>query len=248
MKTWIRLVRSELRKISTTRLHWGFVAILMAISAATGTAIAMGTDADGTKGFIATADDQRSLLAFGANAMIIAGLFGAIAAARDFDHHTVVPMFLLSPKRHVAMLAQFVAISLAGGLLGLTGEALTMLAALVALPVVDMDFLMSFDAVIVVSAASILGGAAGAALGAGVGSLLRNSAFAVTAAVVLLIIAPPLMAQLLSDASWAPATLLGVISGVEEEPGISAALAVLAAWVVTPPAIAVFLARRRDVI
>lgn len=248
MKTWIRLIRAEIRKITTTKLHWGFIAMLMAISAATGTAIAIGTDADGSKGFLATADDQRSLLAFGANALIITGLFGAIASARDFDHHTVVPMFLLSPKRHVAMLAQYAAIFLAGGLLGLIGESLTMVAALVALPVAEADFLMPSDAVIAVFVASVLGGAAGAILGAGVGSLLRSSAIAVTAAVLLLVIAPPLMVQLLNDASWVPSTLLGVISGVYEEPSISAALAVLAAWAITPAAIAIVLSRRRDVI
>lgn len=248
MNIWIRLVRSELHKISSTKLHWGFVAILIAISAATGMAIAFGTDADGSKAFIETSSDQRSLLAFGANAVIISGLFGAIAAARDFDHHTVVHMFLLSPKRHVVMLAQFVAIAVAGALLGLAGEALTLFAALVALPVVEVSFLMSIGAVVTVLAASALGGGAGALLGAGVGSLLRNSAFAVTAVVILLVIAPPLFVQLLNDASWIPGTLLAVVAGVEEEPGIAAAFAALATWVVIPPVAAIALARRRDVI
>ena len=51
---------------------------------ATITAIAViyGKDADGTKGFISTRADQRSLLAFAVNAMLGAGLFGAMPGTR----------------------------------------------------------------------------------------------------------------------------------------------------------------------
>ena len=33
---WLRMTRSELRKITTTKLHWSFVLVMMAVSAATG--------------------------------------------------------------------------------------------------------------------------------------------------------------------------------------------------------------------
>lgn len=42
--------------------------------------------------FVSTAADQRSLMAFAANALMIAGLFGAIAVAREYGNGTVVPM------------------------------------------------------------------------------------------------------------------------------------------------------------
>lgn len=247
MTVWIRMVCSELRKISTTKLHLAFILIMMLISAATGTAIVVGTDADGSKGFISTAEDQRSLLAFGANAVIIAGLFGAIAAARDYDHKTVVPTFLISPKRHVALLAQLTAVFLAGGLLGLVGEGLTLVSALIALPVADYDFMMSFGAVMQVAGAAALGGAAGAVLGAGVGSLLRNSAAAATVAVLLLVIAPPLMVQLLNDDRWIPGTLLNSISGVLDSPEVLSAVGVLAIWSMIPAAAAFYFVRKRDI-
>lgn len=41
-----------------------------------------GTDFDGSKTFISTVADQRSMVAFAANAAVIAGLFGAIAIGR----------------------------------------------------------------------------------------------------------------------------------------------------------------------
>lgn len=245
---WLRLIRSELRKISTTKMPWIFLAVLIVISAATATAIIFGTDADGTKGFIATAEDQRSLLAFGANAMMIAGLFGAIAAAREYDHLTIVPTFLTTPQRYRAMLAKFIAVFVAGGLLGLAGGLLTLLAGTLALPVVDFELLLSAGAVAQVLAASMLAGAVGAVLGAGAGAVVRNSAGAVTAAVLLLIIAPPLVVQFFNNANWVPSTLANAIAGVGEGPGLPAAFVILAAWGLIPAAIALVLVQKRDVV
>lgn len=232
---WLRLIRSELRKISTTKMPWIFLVVLIVISAATATAIIFGTDADGTKGFIATAEDQRSLLAFGANAMMIAGLFGAIAAAREYDHLTIVPTFLTTPRRYRAMLAKFIAVFVAGGLLGLAGGLLTLLAGTLALPVVDFELLLS-------------AGAFGAVLGAGAGAVVRNSAGAVTAAVLLLIIAPPLVVQFFNNANWVPSTLANTIAGVGEGPGLPAAFVILAAWGLIPAAIALVVVQKRDVV
>lgn len=246
--TWLRLVRAELRKISTTKMPWIFVGILIVISTLNAFAILAGTDADGSKGFISTAADQQSLLAFGANAMMGAGLFGAMVAAREYDHHTIVPTFLSTPRRHRAMLAQLTAVLLAGGLLGLLGEVLTLLAAVITLPLVDFDFLLSAGAVVRILAASALAGAAGAVLGAGTGAVVRNSAGAVTAAVLMLIIAPPLVVQFLNNADWVPSTIVNVISGVGQGPSLWAAFAILAAWALVPAIIAIGVVERRDVI
>jgi ABC-2 type transport system permease protein len=246
--TWLRLVRAELRKITTTNLPLIFLGIIVLIVAATATAILVGTDADGSKGFISTAKDQQSLLAFGANAMMGAGLFGAIAAARDYDHHTIIPTYLISPKRQRALTAQFTAIFLAGALLGLIGEGLTILAALVCLPLVDFDFMLSAGVIVRILAAATLAGGMGALLGAGVGSLVRHGAGAVSAAVVLLIIAPPMVVQFVNNADWLPSTVVNVISGVGDQPGLLSAFGLLLAWGVIPAALALLVVQRRDVV
>jgi hypothetical protein len=247
--TWLRLVRAELRKLSTTKMPWGFLAVLVVISATTATAVLVGTDIDGSKGFIATAEDQQSLMAFGANAMMIAGLFGAIAVAREYGHGTVVPTFLTAPHRHHAVLAQLAAVLLGGGLLGLVGAGLTVAAVAISLPLVDYDFLVSAGAVTQLLAASVFAGAVGAVLGAGLGALVRNLGGAVTAAVLMLIVAPPIAVQLVNDAaSWVPSTLVNVISGVSDDVGLAAALAVLAAWGIVPAAVGLVAVQRRDVV
>ena len=118
------LVRGEIRKITTTKLPWTFLAVLIAIAGLNAAIVAFGTEAGGSKAFVATAVDQRSLMAFAFNAMMGTSLFGAIAVAREYGHDTVVPMFLTSPNRTRAVLAQLTAILLAGAALAAVGQAL----------------------------------------------------------------------------------------------------------------------------
>lgn len=247
--TWLRLVRSEIRKLSTTKMPWAFLAVLLVIAAINAIAVVFGTDADGTKGFIATVEDQRSLLAFGANAMMGAGLFGAIAVAREYAHGTVVPTFLASPRRNRTVFAQLTAVLLAGGFLGAVGAGVILLAGVISLAVIDRDFLLSMGDVTRVITASAFAAAMGAILGAGVGALVRNTGGAVTAVVLLLIIVPPVAVQLSAEvASWVPSTLANAVSGVGGEPGLLAALMALGVWGVVPAAIGLVAVQRRDVI
>jgi len=156
---WLRLVRGELRKLTTTKLPWAFLAVLVVMGAITAIAVIAGTDMDGSKGFIATAADQQSLMAFGWNAMMIAGLFGAIAVSREYAHATVVAMFLTAPRRARAVLAQLTAVLLGGAVLGFTGAALTVAAVAAALPFTHYHFLVSVAAVGQVIGASTFAGA-----------------------------------------------------------------------------------------
>lgn len=244
-----RLIRSEFRKLATTKMPWAFLGVLLVIAAINAFAVIVGTDADGSKAFIATAADQQSLMAFAANSFMIAGLFGAMAVAREYGHHTVVPTFLASPRRHRAVLAQLVAVGGAGAVLGIAGAGLIVTAVALSLPTTDYGFLVSTENVVRIVAASGFTGAAGAILGAGIGSIVRNTGGAVTGAVLLLIIAPPLIVQLAnSTASWMPAVLAGVLSGTAADVAVPAALVAIAAWACIPAAIGLIAVQRRDVI
>ena len=247
--TITRLIRSELRKITSTRMPWAFLAVLAALAGINAFAVVAGTDMDGSKAFIATAADQQSLVAFAANALAIAGLFGAIAAAREYGHHTVVPTFLASPRRHRAALAQLGAIAVSGGILGLVGAGLTVAAVAMSLPTTDYGFLISVGNTTQVLAASAFAGAAGAVLGAGIGSLVRNVGGAVTGTVLALLIAPPLVVQLANDtASWMPSVLANVVSGTVDDVSQPAAVAAIAVWALVPAALGVIAVQRRDVV
>lgn len=242
------LLRGEIRKITTTKLPWTFLAVLVVIAALNAAIVAFGTEADGSKAFVATAADQQSLMAFAFNAMMGTSLFGAIAVAREYGHDTVVPMFLTSPNRTRAVLAQLAAILLAGAALAAAGQALIIAAVATALPQTPYGFLMSPGDVVQLLASATLAGAVGAVLGAGLAAVIRNVGGAVTAALLALFVIPPLAAQLISSAgSWIPTTLSGVIAGVGTDVSLWAALMALVAWAVIPAAAGLIAVHRRDV-
>lgn len=247
--TMRRQIRSELRKLTTTKMPLAFLGVLVVIAGLNAFAVIAGTDMDGSKSFIATEADQQSLVAFAFNAFMGAGLFGAIAVAREYGHNTVVPTFLASPVRHRAVLAQLVAVAIGGCVLSLVGAGLTVTAVAVALPTTDYGFLLSVDNVVRVVAAAGFSGAAGAVLGAGIGAVVRNVGGAVTLTVFVFMVAPPLVVQLANDtASWMPANLANVLSGIVDDVSVPAALVVLSAWAIVPAAIGLISTRRRDVV
>jgi hypothetical protein len=188
-------------------------------------------------------------MAFAFNAFMGAGLFGAIAVAREYGHNTVVPTFLASPTRHRAVLAQLTAVAIGGAVLSLIGAGLTVTAVAIALPTTDYDFLVGIDNVTRVIAASGFGGAAGAVLGAGIGAIVRNVGGAVTLTVFTFMVAPPLIVQLANDtASWMPANLANVISGTVDDVSQPAALGALVIWALVPAVIGLITVQRRDII
>jgi len=246
--TMLRLLRGETRKLTTTKLPWGFLAVLVLVAGLDAAVVAFGTDMDGSKTFVATAADQQSLMAFAFNAMIGTSLFGAIAVAREYGHKTVVPTFLTSPKRFRAIFAQLTAVLVAGATLALIGQALVIAGVALALPSTEYGFMVSAGGVIRLLAASTVAGAVGAVLGAGLGAVIRNIGGAVTTAVLVLFVIPPLAVQLISDTgSWIPPALFAVISGVSTDVSLWAALLSVAAWALVPAAAGFVAMQRRDV-
>lgn len=247
----ITLIRSELRKLTTTRMPLGFGIVLVTLAVINGIAVAVGTDMDGSKAFIATAADQQSLVAFAANALMIAGLFGAMATATEYSTKTAIGTYLNTPRRTRALGAQLVAVGLGGAVIGVVGAVCTITALAASLPFTDLGFLLSAGGAAQVIAASAWGGAAGAVLGGGLGSIVRNTGGAVTGAVLVLVIAPPLLVQLASGtAPWVPSTLANVVSGVAPDPetGTAAAIVAIGLWAVAPVVVALWSVVRRDVV
>jgi len=244
-----QLVRSEIRRLTTTRMPLAFLVMLGAFAALNAAIVAWGADADGTQTFLSTALDQQSLVSFSANSVIIAGLFGATAVARGYGHGTVVHIFLATPRRLRAQLAQFTAVALGGAVLGLAGVAMTTGAVALALPSTDYGFMISIGDMVRLLAASSFAGAAGALLGAGIGALVRNTGGAVTGAVLMLVMAPPLIVQIAGGAAdWIPPTLANVVSGVSNEVTVFVAIAALILWAGVPATIGLISTVRRDVV
>ena len=247
--TWLRLVRAELRKITSTKMPWGFLAVLFLIACLDAAVVMFGTDMDGSKAFVATAADQQSLMAFAFNAMLGTALCGGISVAREYGHNTVVPTFLACPKRTRAVLAQLTAVLLAGALLALVGQAMIVGAVAVGLPSTEYGFLVSTGDLTRLLAASAFAGVIGSILGAGLGAVIRNLGGAVASAILVLFVLPPLAVQLVNDsASWIPPSLFSVISGVSTEVSLGAALTAAAVWALVPAVAGLMVVQRRDVV
>lgn len=245
----LRIVKAELRKLTSTKMPWSFLIVLVTIGVATASAVMFGTDMDGSQTFISTAVDQQSLMAFAPNALVIAGLFGAIAVAREYGHGTVVLTFLTTPRRTRAVAAQFGAAFIAGSLLGLAGGAISAGSVAVGLVATDFGFMVPAADLAQLLAASTLAGGAGAVLGAGIGALIRNTGGAVVGTILLLVILPPLAVQMVSEAfSWVPGTLATVLAGTSDATGMGAAIAALGIWALVPAAIGLGAVARRDVV
>lgn len=250
--TITRLLRSEFRKLTTTKMPWAFLGVLILFAGINAAIVVAGTDMDGSKTFISTELDQRSLTAFASNGFILAALFGAIAVSREYGYRTVVPTFLASPRRHRAVGAQLVAVAVGGGVLSLVGTVLTVAAVAGALPTTDYGFLISGEHIAGLLLAAVFAGATGAVLGAGIGAVVRTVGGAVTGTVLALVIVPPLIVQAAADTgAWIPNALAAALSGVGSEVGSNvsspAAAAALVAWALIPAIIGLVAVERRDI-
>lgn len=244
-----RLLRSEFRKLITTKMPLAFLGVLIGFAVINAFIVIAGTDFDGSKDFISTAQDQRSLVAFAANGFTLAGLFGSIAASREYGHRTVIPTFLSSPRRHRAVGAQLGAVAVGGAVLSVVGTALTLAAVALALPTTDYRFSVSGGHVVQILGASAFCGAVGAVFGAGVGTIVRSVGGAVTGTVLALVVVPPLIVQLAGGTeSWMPNTLANVLSGVVSDVSYAAAIGALVAWALIPATIGLIAVERRDVV
>jgi ABC-2 type transport system permease protein len=147
------------------------------------------------------------------------------------------------------VIAQLIAVLAGGAVLAFLGQALVVLGVALALPTTNYGFLVSAGALAQLFAATTLAGAIGATLGAGLGALIRNIGGAVTTAVLVLFVIPPLAAQLFSEAaSWIPTSLFAVISGVSPDVSVWAALLAVGAWALVPAAAGLVAVQRRDVV
>ena len=245
----LRSFRSEIRKLTTTPLPLWFLGGIVLVALGVAAAVGLGAGTDDAAGLFGTLAAQSSLLAFGANAMMIAGLFGAIAMANEHAHGTIVPTILARPRRGAATTAQFAGVFVVGALLGVLGGAATLVAGAIALPSVGIDYLLPHATALRLVASAALAGGVGAVAGAGVAAIVRHLGGAVTTVFVVLLIGPPIVAQLSPAAgAWVPGTLIDALSGIGTRPLDGASLAALLGWGVVPAIVGLMAVRKRDVV
>lgn len=185
------LVRSELRKLTTTRLWLWMLVLGLAMTGAT-TSAAIGF-ADPGPLSLQTAAGQRTVFAQASAALVVSGILGIIAVTGEFAHQTATPTFLATPSRGRVVGAKLCTYAVVG--LGYAA-ACTAVVLAVAIP-----WLAAKDVAIVLSGTDLartLGGVAlevalYAVLGVGLGCLMRNQIAAIVGFVVYIFVLGPIL-------------------------------------------------------
>lgn len=182
-----RLIRAEAVKLRTTRTFW-----LLAVGALALIAVAVTATAAATS-FTPGDNPARATLALAGLAQTFALVVGALAVTGEFRYKTIAQAVLITPRRTPLLAAKVVTLTAAGLAFGLlaTGGA-----AAIAMPILAARHVATQVGGAQV-AAIIAGGAAAtalfAALGVGIGTVIRNQVGAIIAVLGLLYVAGPLL-------------------------------------------------------
>jgi ABC-2 type transport system permease protein len=208
-----RLVLAELLKLRTTRTFWGLVGTTLALLVLV-TVLTLALS-----GFH-TEDDVRSLLSTAGVSGLFLLVLGVVVSAGEYRHGTIAWTLLVTPRRARALSAQVLACAAAGLVVGLAAAAVTAAIGLPWLPAKDAPSLSTGETIGLFSGCVLYTGLAGA-LGAGVGSLLRNQVAAVVLLLVVLFVVDPAVAALVDD--YAKYSLAGLATALTGAPASEAA-------------------------
>lgn len=191
-------LRTEYRKLVTTRLWWGLLLCMAAYMIFLGAVMAFTFTVDGAQGGFGEpmpgAEGAPPALDASAIARTVYTLapslgyvfpviVGALAMTGEFRHMTVTPTFLAEPRRGVVLSAKVVASLVLGLVFGLVGTASTVLAGATVLAVRGHETLLTDPEILRSLGLSVLVLAVWAMVGVGFGTVLTHQ---VAAIVVLL--------------------------------------------------------------
>jgi hypothetical protein len=182
-----RLLRAEALRLATTRAYWllaaGATALIAGATAATAAATSF------TPGISPT----RSVLAIAGLAQTVTLLAGVLAVTGEFRHKTITPAVLITPRRTPLLAVKLITLAAAGLVFGLatTGIATALTLPLLAARHIPTGITGSGAAAII--AGGGIATALAAAIGVGVGTIIRNQAGAIIAVLALLYVAEPLL-------------------------------------------------------
>jgi ABC-type transport system involved in multi-copper enzyme maturation permease subunit len=204
-------LRSELLKQRTTRtslvlLAWmvGLVVLVVALHV-----LAFGA-AD-----LSRESNQMKILGLGTSiGALFASLLGAISITGEIRTGTIRPTLLVTPRRTRVVVAKIQASSLAGVAVGLIAEAVTAGAEAAGLGLRGIHIELGVSDYAQLLAGGALAGALFAAIGVGVGAIVRNQVAAVAGLCVwLLFLEPLLLGDVPRVAKYAPEASAGAIAG-----------------------------------
>jgi ABC-2 type transport system permease protein len=235
------LLRGELIKVRTTRTALGFAtaSVLLVVAYVLVSLLA---------GDPTTVSEKRDALNVGGVLSVPLLIFGIVGATGEYRHRTLAPAALIAPDRTRLTLARLLAYLLTAIAVGV---AMVVVALVIGLPLLSSQLgpdLAGEDYRRVIGGGLIVASLT-AALGVGVGVLVRNQVAGVVGALIWLFILSPLLGLIdegLPNYTTLPAA--GVAGGSQGD-GLSwgGAVAVLVVWALVFNVLGLLAEKRRDI-
>jgi ABC-2 type transport system permease protein len=192
MKT---LIRAELMKLRTLRSFWWTVAATLAFVPAS---IAMAMHGGSGSPGIQTTEGFRNVIAAASSGGVLMLIIGILMMAGEFRHNTITPSLLITPDRRRLVAAKLAASGTVGVAVGIAASLVTLAVALPWLAQRNVDLGAHGTDIVVVLAGGIAATALGALMGVGLGALMTNQTFAVTATLVWVFVVESLLGNFAS--------------------------------------------------
>jgi ABC-2 type transport system permease protein len=246
-----RQLRSELFKQRTTRTTLILLAWMLGLILLVVLLHAFALKASD----LAKASNQPKVYGWGTTiGALFAALLGALGVTSEIRTGTIRPTLLATPDRTVVIAAKIGASALAGLLIGLTAEALVAAIASAGLAIRSIHITLSADDFVQMLAGGAVAAGLWAAIGTGIGALVRNQVGAVVGLCVwLLLVESILIGDVPSAAKFSPGASAGALAGMIQNISGGGLLApalgvlLLIAYAVLAAAVGVIVTNRRDI-
>jgi ABC-2 type transport system permease protein len=209
----IRLVRVELLKLRTTRLAFGLLAAGAGLTILFSVLEASRAGASGVAP-LSTAAGLTGIITGGIWMLLFAAVLGVTVTSGEFRHDTATTTYLAVPRRGRVLAAKSIAAALAGAALGLLGWLLATAIGIGFVAAHGFAMPLSDPTIARYAAGHLLAGALLAAIGTGLGALIRSQLAAVIGVFVWAIVIESIVGGLFHSVQpYLPFTAATTLSG-----------------------------------
>lgn len=208
------LIRAELLKLRTTRLIYGLALAALALAAISVISAISSAGKSGGDPALGTGEGVRNIMSAGSSGTIIVLVIGILIMASEFRHSTVTSTFLVSPRRGRVVGAKIIASALVGAGIAIVAAALTLALSVPWLSSEHIHVHILSHNVGVVLLGGIAAMAIYAAVGVGLGSLIRNQTAAVFVALAWVLVVESLLVGFVPEVGkWIPGGAESALTG-----------------------------------
>jgi ABC-type transport system involved in multi-copper enzyme maturation permease subunit len=205
-------LRSELVKVRSTRTNLGLLAAMIGLVLLL--VLLYGLAVDSSE--LVKEEHQRVMLGLGLAGGFVAALIGVMSITTEFRHGTIRPTFVFTPRRSRVLAAKVLVSFAVGAVFGLLTEALALGVGIGILYARGAHLVLGTHDLALLALGSVTAAALLAALGVGIGAVLRNQVLAVIGFVVWFMVIENLMSNLFSGVGkFFPLAAADALSGVK---------------------------------